>query len=477
MSTVRVRFAPSPTGHIHVGNVRTALFNYLFAKKSSGVFILRIEDTDIARSNLENENIIYEDMKWLGLSWDEGPSAGGHFGPYRQTERFDIYKNYINQMLENGFAYYCFCSKEELDTQRELSTQSGKNPIYNGKCRDITLEEAKKRIANGEKPSIRFRVNKDSVHVSDILKGEIDFPTDTFGDFIIVRPDGVPVYNFVVVIDDALMKITHVIRGDDHLNNTPKQILIYDALGFELPIFVHIPMILGPDHSKLSKRHGDTSVNEFKTKGYLPEALFNYLSLLGWSHPEEKEILSNDELSSSFSLERISKSAAVFDFEKLKWMNGQYIREKGPDELYKLCIPHLCLKENHNVEWLKDVIFSVKDKMTLLADVRDMTDVYFNLHEIDEQAFQLLNLETSIPVLNSYKGKIGQYEILDSNIYHNITKEIQNETGAKGKALYMVLRIGITGSRIGPDMDKLACLISVKEQIKRIDTIIAKIKG
>lgn len=471
MSILRVRFAPSPTGHIHVGNVRTALFNYLFAKKHNGTFILRIEDTDIVRSNIQNENIIYEDMQWLGLSWDEGPSVGGDFGPYRQTERFDIYKKYIDKMLESGLAYYCFCTKEELDAQREISTEAGKNPIYNGRCKNIPLEDAKKRIERGEKPSIRFSIKKETVHVSDLLKGEIDFPTDTFGDFIIVRPDGVPVYNFVVVIDDALMKITHVIRGDDHLNNTPKQVLIYEALGFELPFFVHIPMILGKDHSKLSKRHGDTSVNEFRTKGYLPEALFNYLSLLGWSHPEEKEILSKDELSSSFSLDRVSKSAAVFDFEKLNWMNGHYIRGKNRDELYNLCLPYLEHKGNYVIEWIKDVVFSVKDKMTLLTDINGLIDVYFNMQNPDEEALKLLNLETSLPVLHAYRQKICNLEILNSELYHNITGEIQNETKAKGKALYMVLRIGITGSRIGPDMDKLACLIPIDEQIRRIDSI------
>lgn len=478
MSIVRVRFAPSPTGHIHVGNVRTALFNYLFAKNQKGVFVLRIEDTDLDRSSIENENIIYEDLKWLGLNWDEGPNKGGDYAPYKQTERVDIYKRYIDELLEKGDAYYCFCSKEELDKEREKNLSEGKNPIYSGKCRNISLEEAKRRIAAGEKGAVRFKVDESEVNVKDILKGEIDFPTSMFGDFIIVRPDGVPVYNFVVVIDDALMKITHVIRGDDHLNNTPKQILIYKALGFDIPDFVHIPMILGPDHSKLSKRHGDTSVNQFRENGYLADAFFNYLALLGWSHPEEKEVLSKEELIQSFSLNRISKSAAVFDFDKLKWMNGVYIRGKSRDELFGLAKPFITVANIQDVdeEWLKDVIFSVKDKIVTLNEIDEQIKIFFKQSTPDEESLDLLNLETSPLVLQSYLKEIEGLGNLTADRYKEITKKIQKDTGAKGKALFMVLRIGLTGQRIGPDMDKIATLLPVSEQVKRIEHILELIK-
>jgi len=478
MSIVRVRFAPSPTGHIHVGNVRTALFNYLFAKNQKGVFVLRIEDTDLDRSSIENENIIYEDLKWLGLNWDEGPNKGGDYAPYKQTERVDIYKRYIDELLEKGDAYYCFCSKEELDKEREKNLSEGKNPIYSGKCRNISLEEAKRRIAAGEKGAVRFKVDKSEVNVKDILKGEIDFPTSMFGDFIIVRPDGVPVYNFVVVIDDALMKITHVIRGDDHLNNTPKQILIYKALGFDIPEFVHIPMILGPDHSKLSKRHGDTSVNQFRENGYLADAFFNYLALLGWSHPEEKEVLSKEELIQSFSLNRISKSAAVFDFDKLKWMNGVYIRGKSRDELFGLAKPFITVANIQDVdeEWLKDVIFSVKDKIATLNEIDEQIKIFFEQSTPDEESLDLLNLEISPLVLQSYLKEIEGLGNLTADRYKEITKKIQKDTGAKGKALFMVLRIGLTGQRIGPDMDKIATLLPVSEQVKRIEHILELIK-
>lgn len=477
MSIVRVRFAPSPTGYIHVGNVRTALFNYLFAKNQKGSFLLRIEDTDLERSSVENENLIYEDLKWLGLKWDEGPNKGGSYGPYKQTERVDIYKKYIETLIESGFAYYCFCSKEELDKERERNLNEGKNPIYSGKCRNIPLEEGKRRVLSGEKAAVRFKVDESEVKVRDILKGDIDFSTNMFGDFIIVRPDGVPVYNFVVVIDDALMKITHVIRGDDHLNNTPKQILIYKALGFDIPDFAHIPMILGPDHSKLSKRHGDTSVNQFRENGYLADALFNYLALLGWSHPEEKEILSKEELIESFSLNRISKSAAIFDFDKLKWMNGVYIREKSRDELYELAKPFVTVADIQCVdeEWLKDVIFSVKDKITTLKDVDEHIRIFFEQSTPDEESLKLLNIKTSPIVLKYYLNEIKLVGNLTADRYKEITKKIQKDTGAKGKALFMVLRIGLTGQSVGPDMDKVATLLPVPEQIRRIEYILGLI--
>lgn len=469
MSTVRVRFAPSPTGHIHVGNVRTALFNYLFAKNKNGKFILRIEDTDIERSTLESENLIYEDLNWLEISWDEGPIVGGEFGPYRQSERAEIYKKYIDILLENNMAYYCFCSKGELEKSREENLKIGKNPVYSQKCRNISLKEAKSRIANGEKGAIRFKVDDDSVIVKDILKGEITFPTDMFGDFIIVRPDGIPVYNFVVVVDDALMKITHVIRGDDHLNNTPKQVLIYNALNLEIPYFAHIPMILGSDHSKLSKRHGDTSVNQFRENGYLSDAFFNYLALLGWSHPEEKEVLTKEEIINTFSLDRISKSAAVFDFDKLKWLNGIYIRQKNKDELYNLCKPFLKFDlSKYDENWLKDVIYSVREKISTLNEINEQIKIYFEKSDFDDNAKELFLLPTSKDVLETYLKEIENLDKLTEEIYKETTKNIQKKTGAKGKALFMVLRVGLTGQTTGADMDKIATLIPVDEQIKRI---------
>jgi len=481
--SIRVRFAPSPTGHLHVGNARTALFNYLFSSSQKGQFILRIEDTDLLRSSLENEEMIYEDMRWLGLNWDEGPRKGGDYGPYRQTERFDIYKKYAEKLLREGSAYKCFCSKEELEREKEKAIKEGKPPRYSGKCRNLTPDEIKSLEDRGVEYSIRFKVNKEHVLVKDIIKGEIDFKTDSFGDFIIVRPDGVPVYNFVVVIDDALMKISHVIRGDDHLSNTPKQVLVFDALGFEIPQFAHIPMILGPDHSKLSKRHGDTSINAFREKGYLPEALFNYLALLSWSDEKEREILSKDELIKSFSLKRVAKSAAIFDFEKLKWMNGIYIRNLDENSFFERVKPFLVnsgiVSENYvneQAEKVKEMALSVRDNLNLLSEIGEYIRVYFQIpDEFDEKTKDILQWETTPAVLKAFKEEIEPLHAIDPATYKKIVKKIQKEKKIKGKALFMAIRIGVSGKAEGPELDKLVTLMDKDELQKRLEIVIKKI--
>ncbi len=474
--SIRVRFAPSPTGHIHVGNVRTALFNYLFARSQGGEFILRIEDTDLERSTLESEELIYEDLEWLGLDYDEGPKKGGSYGPYRQTERFDIYNQYAEKLIEEGYAYKCFCSKEELDAEREKAQQEGRAYIYGGKCSHLSKEEAAEREKNGEKPSIRFRAFKPSILVQDMIHGDIEFPTNSFGDFIIIRPDGTPIYNYVVVIDDALMKITHVIRGDDHLSNTPKQALIYEAIGEKAPVFAHIPMILGPDHAKLSKRHGNTSVEEFRKAGYLKEAMINYMSLLSWSSDDEREIFSLEELKEKFSMKRVSKSAAVFDFDKLKWMNGLYIRSKDISDLLDLCIPYIVsagltdesfIKANRAV--VEKMLLSVRDNFTLLSDAPQYLKVYFQPDEnITDEAKEMLLLETTPKVLELFLDKIENKTYLDEESYKSVMKEIQKETGTKGRPLYMAVRTGVTRSTKGPEMDYVATLLPCAELKNRI---------
>ena len=464
--SIRVRFAPSPTGHIHVGNVRTALFNYLFARSQGGKFILRIEDTDLERSSLESEELIYEDLEWLGLDYDEGPKKGGEYGPYRQTERFDIYNKYAEKLMEDGFAYKCFCTKEELDAEREKAQKEGR----------ATKEETAEREARGEKASIRFRAFKPAVMVHDMIHGDIEFPTNAFGDFIIIRPDGTPIYNYVVVIDDALMKITHVIRGDDHLSNTPKQALIYEAIGEKSPVFAHIPMILGPDHAKLSKRHGNTSVEEFRKAGYLKEAMINYMSLLSWSSDDERELFTIDELKEKFSMNRVSKSAAVFDFDKLKWMNGIYIRSKDISELLELCKPYIISSgladEKYiceNKAKMEAMLLSVRDNFTLLSDAPEYLQIYFKLpDEITEEAKEILALPTSKGVLDLFLSKTAGKEYLDLESYKAVMKEIQKETGTKGRPLYMAVRSGVTRSTKGPEMDSVATLLSCDELTKRI---------
>lgn len=478
--SIRARFAPSPTGHIHVGNVRTALFNYLFARHSGGKFILRIEDTDLERSTMESEMLIYEDLKWLGLDWDEGPSVGGDYGPYRQTERFEIYAKIAEDFIQKGYAYKCFCTKEELEKGREKAQSEGKPFIYPGTCAHLPKDEADKRAAAGEKYAIRFKAFKPTVLVKDLIHGDIQFPSNAFGDFIIIRPDGVPIYNYVVVVDDALMKITHVIRGDDHLSNTPKQVLIYEAMDYTPPLFAHIPMILGPDHAKLSKRHGNTSVEQFRAAGYLPEAMINYMALLSWSPESEEEFFTMEELKAKFSLTRVSKSAAVFDFGKLDWMNGMYIRKKTASELYELTKPFIIKSEICDEKYLEKektriemMLLSVKDNLVTLSDAPKFLEVYFKHPEtFGEGADEILALPTTKAVLENFIKKTENFEYLSLEDYKGIMKSIQQETGAKGKPLYMAVRVGVTKATKGPEMDSVATILPVKELATRINNVL-----
>src|SRR6266542_6371819 len=338
---MRVRFAPSPTGQLHVGNARTALFNWLLAHGKDGTFILRIEDTDAERSTRESEHSILEDLRWLGLDWDEGPDVGGLHGPYRQSERLHLYASYANELMTGGHAYFCFCSPQQLDAERQADLAAARPPRYRGTCRSLAPEESRRRMEAGERPVIRFKV-PDSTEVAfhDVVRGDVTFNTEQFGDPIIVRSDGRPQYNFAVVIDDALMEITHVIRGEDHISNTPRQILLYQALGFTPPEFAHLSLVMGPDHSPLSKRHGATSVAEFRAKGYLPEALLNYLALIGWSPGGGDELLPIDELARRFTLEAVGHSAGVFDEEKLAWANRHYLKMADPVRLAELSVPY-----------------------------------------------------------------------------------------------------------------------------------------
>ncbi|MEF3255513.1 MAG: glutamate--tRNA ligase, partial [Deferribacterales bacterium] len=376
-------------------------------------------------------------------------------------------------LLEKGYAYECYCSKYELEAAKEKALARGEQPIYNRKCLHLSEAEKNELKSKGIKPSIRFKVDDKIVVVKDIIKGEVHFPTNVFGDFVIVRPDGVPVYNFAVVIDDALMKISHVIRGDDHLSNTPKQVLIYEALGFDIPQFAHIPMILGPDHSKLSKRHGDTSLNQFKEKGYLPEALFNYLTLLSWSAPDGKEILTKEETISLFRLDNVSKSPAVFDFGKLKWMNGYYIRNLPKDYLTERVVPFLDLNDNFLKKYsdrLKDMIYSIKDKIELLTDANDWIKIYQSYPDsLDNEALEILRLPTSRDVLTHFINELSKFQEIDTDIYKEITSSVQKITGAKGKALFMTIRVGITGTTKGPDLDKICTLLYKDDIIARIE--------
>ncbi len=337
LQQVRVRFAPSPTGSLHIGGARTALFNWLFARKHNGVFVLRLEDTDLLRSSKESSAGIIDGLQWLGLNWDEGPETGGSYGPYRQSERLSIYRRYLEQLLASGSAYYCFCSNEELQQEKEAARNGKRDYKYSGRCRELTSEEVQQRLSQGLKPVIRIKAPDNGICVvHDLIRGDVEFNYALMDDFIIAKSDGWPTYNFAVVVDDASMNITHVIRAEEHLSNTPKQLLIYESLGLTPPLFAHVSMILAPDRSKLSKRHGATSVQEFREQGYLPEALINYLALLGWSSGDDRDFWSLDELVAEFDLGNISRSPAVYDIEKLTWMNGDYLSKADNERLLSL---------------------------------------------------------------------------------------------------------------------------------------------
>src|SRR6476620_9745970 len=337
---MRLRFAPSPTGQLHVGNARTALFNWLLARGKDGTLVLRIEDTDTERSSRESEVGILEDLRWLGLHWDEGPDVGGAHGPYRQSERFHLYASYANELLAGGHAYHCFCSAAKLEDDRRQDLAAGLPPKYHGTCRNLSPDEARARIDAGERPVVRFKVPEHvEVSFQDLVRGEVSFSSEVIGDFVLVRSNARPAYNFAVVVDDALMEITQVIRGEDHISNTPRQVLLYQALGFAPPAFAHLALVMGPDHTPLSKRHGATSVAEFRAHGFLPEAMTNYLALIGGSPGGDQELLPIDELARRFSLDRVGHSAGVFDEEELAWVNRHYLKMADPVRIAALSVP------------------------------------------------------------------------------------------------------------------------------------------
>ncbi len=476
---VRTRFAPSPTGHLHIGGARTALFNYLFAKRYGGKFILRIEDTDLERSSIESEKVIIESLRWLGIEWDEGVEVGGPYGPYRSTERVDIYKKYVDVLFEKGYAYYCYCTEEELESQRQELLSKGQMPRYLGKCRNLTEEQKRRFEQEGRKPTVRFKVPEGvKIVVHDLVRGDVEFMSDDIGDFVIVKSDGIPTYNFAVVIDDHLMKISHVIRGEEHLSNTPRQILIYNALGFELPQFAHVSLILGKDRTKMSKRHGSTWVEQYKEQGYLKEGLINFLALLGWSPPEDKEIFDMEYLIENFSLDRVSKNPAIFDIDKLNYINSQHIKLKSLDELTQMCIPYFVeagyIKEDEaksKFEWLKKIVKSVYEGLDYLSQIKDKVDIFFN-NEIkveEDEAKEVLKWEHVKDLINVFENKIRQMNELTPEAIRLLFKEIQKETGYKGKNLFMPIRVVLTGKTHGPELVEIIEIVGKENILKRLE--------
>ncbi len=474
--TVKVRFAPSPTGPLHIGGARSALFNYLYAAGRGGKFILRIEDTDLERSSSESERDIIDALRWLGISWNEGIEVGGDHGPYRQTERLDTYREYTSKLLEAGQAYLCYCTEEELEAERQELISRGDTPRYLGRCRSLTEEQRQALEKEGRKPVVRFKVPEgEQIIINDLVRGKVVFDSDGIGDYIIVKSDGIPTYNYAVVIDDVLMEITHVVRGEEHLSNTPRQVLIYQALGMKAPDFAHISLILNTEGRKMSKRDGDTAVIDYYNKGYLPQAVVNFIALLGWSPSGEQEFFTMEELKRDFSLDKVSKSPAVFDLNKLNHINAHYLKQTPDEELVDLVLPFLKDKglfskkdlTDAERQWISGFIGAIKEKINSLNEVKDYIHYFWGteVDEPDEEGKEILRAETVPAVLTLFVQKVMAAGLLDSAAAKSILKEITKELNLKGKDVFMPIRIALTGQMHGPDLDRITALLG-KDNVK-----------
>ncbi|MBB3114265.1 nondiscriminating glutamyl-tRNA synthetase [Paenibacillus phyllosphaerae] len=478
---IRVRYAPSPTGHLHIGNARTALFNYLFARSRGGKFIIRIEDTDVKRNVAGGEENQLTYLKWLGITWDESIDVGGGYGPYRQTERLDIYREYWQDLLDRGLAYKCYCTEEELEQEREEQIARGEMPGYSGRHRDLTEEQRQAFEAEGRVPSVRFRVPAGKTYTwDDMVKGTISIDSEGTNDFVIVKRDGIPTYNFAVAVDDHLMAISHVLRGEDHISNTPRQLMIYEACGWEPPQFGHMTLIVNENRKKLSKR--DESIIQFIEQydalGYLPEAMFNFITLLGWSPEGEQEIFTREELVNVFDASRLSKSPAVFDTNKLSWMNNEYIKKTDVARLVDLCIPHLqqagrlpeALDESGR-EWTTALVALYQDKLRSASDIVALTELFFLPEVTDEEEAAAVLAEEQVPTV--LRAFAEQVEALDPFVEGGIKaaiKAVQQSTGFKGKQLFMPIRAALTGQTHGPDLNQTIALLGkakVQERLQK----------
>lgn len=461
--SMRLRFAPSPTGQLHVGNARTALFNWLLAHGKDGTLILRIEDTDAERSTRESESSIVDDLRWLGLDWDEGPDVEGPHGPYRQSERLHLYASYANELIAGEHAYYCFCSPQTLEADRREMLAAGRPPRYAGTCRNLPRDEVEKRMEAGERPVIRFRVPEGvDVSFQDLVRGDVTFSSEVIGDPVIVRSDGRPAYNFAVVVDDALMEITHVIRGEDHIPNTPRQVLMYQALGFTPPQFAHLSLVMGPDHAPLSKRHGATSVAEFRERGYLPEALVNYLALIGWSPGGGEELLPIEELARRFNIEDVGHSAGVFDQEKLAWMNRHYMKIAAPARIVSESLRYFIRRgfvhqrSAAATEYVGSLMPMLVGSVDRLEEMPDRVGFIFAFDaekaiERDDLR-QMLDEPGAREVVQALAAAM-EGPMLDKETFRAMAARVRERTGQKGKALFHPIRAALTGESGGPELD------------------------
>ncbi|WP_353462961.1 glutamate--tRNA ligase [Mammaliicoccus sciuri] len=476
---VRVRYAPSPTGYLHIGNARTALFNYLFAKHYNGDFVIRIEDTDIARNLEDGEASQFSNLEWLGLDWDESVNKDGGYGPYRQSERGDIYKPLIEKLLAEDKAYKCYMTSEELEAEREEQIARGEMPRYGGKHAHLTKEEQEAFEAEGRQPSIRFRVPQDKEYkFDDIVKGEVSFDSNGIGDWVIVKKDGIPTYNFAVAIDDYYMEISHVIRGDDHISNTPKQLMIYEAFGFEPPQFAHMTLIVNEERKKLSKRDGQILqfIEQYKDLGYLPEAIFNFIGLLGWSPEGEEEIFSKEEFIKIFDEKRLSKSPAFFDKKKLEWINNQYMKEKDSETVFEMTIPHMVkaglLPESPSeaeLTWARDLVGLYQQQMSYAGEIVPLSELFFREHlDFSDEAQEVLDGEQVPTVMAELVKQLETSEPFEPAEIKKSIKAVQKETGIKGKQLFMPIRVAVSGQTHGPELPNTIALLGRDKVLNRL---------
>ncbi|MBU6392089.1 MAG: glutamate--tRNA ligase [Planctomycetes bacterium] len=473
---VRVRFAPSPTGLLHIGNARMAIFNWLFAKRHNGVFILRIEDTDATRSDKKYMDRLIEDLHWLGLTWQEGPDVDGQYGPYLQSERSHIYRDFCQKFLKEDIVYRCYCTPEELEERRRIARLTGRPPRYDNRCRELTDKQKKAFETSGLSFTIRFKVPDEVVIFDDLIRGACQFDMSLIGDFVIIRSDGTPSFHFAVAVDDTLMNITHIIRGEDHLSNTPCHIVLFNALKRKPPQFAHLSLTMGADRTLLSKRHGAFSISEYHKSGYLPEALLNYMMLLGWAPKNKKEKFTVEDIINTFEIRDMSKASSVFDQQKLDWLSGQYIREADPERITNMSIPYLqsvgfISTDENKIDRtkLKLIVDTVRTNMSCVSQVVQEVDIFFKDAVVSEKHVEFLSSEISQSVLLSFSAKLSKLDTLSSEVFKEVLTAVQKETKINGKGLYMPIRIALTGRERGPELYCIVNILGVHTCRKRIE--------
>jgi nondiscriminating glutamyl-tRNA synthetase len=470
---IRVRFAPSPTGYLHIGNARTALFNYLFARQHGGHLILRIEDTDAARSSVTFQKAIVEDLTWLSIVWDEGYDAGGTYGPYCQSLRLQLYRQYAHQLLTEEKAYKCFCLPEDLEKMRQQFLAKSQMPRYDGRCRALSPDEIERQEREGRKATIRLKVKSRTIRFRDVIHGPMSFDASHIGDFVLMRSDGMPAYNFACTVDDATMAITHVIRGEDHLPNTPRQLLLYESLEFRPPHFAHHPLILGDDRTPLSKRHGVTSIRRYREEGYLPEALVNNLALLGWTPTAMTEIFSLKDLIRDFRLDKVSRSAPVFDPKRLEWINTQHIKRMDSETLGEKVAPFIHPKTPMDKERLRQITEVLRDNLQTLAQVREYLPIFTDQPiRMEPAAIDALQSPEAIKVLSEARSLIEDCHEITEEKAHDLLKTIQDRLGIRGRPLMMPIRAAVTGKTHGPELIKILTMIDRETMLRRLEQVL-----